>query len=228
MASLASRKLTKGPYRQPPREIDHFSARLFLWRPSRRMRVLQLRPRWLTRLGNKLARIGDYQRRYAKLWEKIMIRPKSLVWIVGLFVSAALFVAGRAHADPIKLQPIAVTASSTYQGSSPSYATDGNSATQWNAGVAPNHQPYPWIQLDLGRTVAIQKIRLQIAQSPSGTTGHLIDVGQDSINLANLTSKTVNSSDGQWIEYTCQSNQRYANVRYVRITVPILYGSAGI
>ena len=90
---------------------------------------------------------------------------KSLFWIVGLFVTTLLFVTGRAHADPIKLQPFAVTASSTYAGSSPSYATDGNSATLWNAGVAPSHQPYPWILLDLGRTVAIQKLRLQIGQT---------------------------------------------------------------
>ena len=145
---------------------------------------------------------------------------KSSDWIFRLFVLAVLFVAGRAEADPIKVKPIAVTASSSYPGSPPSNVTDGNSSTIWNAGVSAsvNQQPWPWIQLDLGRTVSIQKLRLQIAQTPNGTTGHMIDMGQDPINLKNVGGITVNSVDGQWIEFDCNQNLKCGNVRYIRIT----------
>ena len=100
---------------------------------------------------------------------------------------------GSAHADPIKLQPIQVTASNTYSGSSPANAVDSNSATIWNAGAGPSQ----WIQLDLGRTVAVRKVRLRVAQTPAGTTTHVISVGQDSgarllLRLFRASPLTVN------------------------------------
>ena len=98
-------------------------------------------------------------------------------------IVAILGFAESALAEPTMVPPSSVVASNTYSGLvAPSYATDGNSLTMWSAGaVAPQ-----WIQLDLGKTVPIDKIRLQVAQeTPSGNTTHVVQVGQ---NPSTLTS----------------------------------------
>lgn len=138
--------------------------------------------------------------------------------IAGLFAIVVLFVAGRAQADPINVKPIGATASTSYSGNEPSKAYDGKISTWWNAGVAPTGQPYPWIQLDLGKTVAIQKLRLLPAQTPNGYTIHNISVGQDPNNLVALPSLAGYTYDGRWLEYSCNLNTKCGHVRYVRIT----------
>ena len=133
-----------------------------------------------------------------------------IVILLGLF---ALFPEGVAHADPIKFPPYSVTASATYSGSSPNYAMDGNSSTLWNSGgFGPQ-----WIQIDLGKTAAVRKIRLQVAQSPSGNTVHEIAVGQSPTSLTTVDTLKLNTSDGQWIE-SKNFGKDGGNVRYIRIT----------
>jgi hypothetical protein len=65
-----------------------------------------------------------------------------------------------AHADPIKLQPIAVTASATHSGFPPSNVIDGSSNTYWTAGGPPTQ----WIQLDLGRQTAVQRFDCRLSR----------------------------------------------------------------
>src|SRR5438046_5341669 len=114
-------------------------------------------------------------------------------------IASMLLVGGlsaRADADPIRVQPVAVTASGSWGGNVPGNAVDGNSATIWNSGGWATQ----WIQLDLGRTYAIRKIRLQVAQSPAGTTNHVILVGQDPDHLhPPITGFWSTTSDGQWL-----------------------------
>jgi hypothetical protein len=123
----------------------------------------------------------------------------------------------RVAAAPIRLDPIAVQASSSWQGNSPERVADGNSSTVWNAGGSPRQ----WIQLDLGRTVALSKIRLLTHQVPAGLTTHEIWVGQspspDRQRLVRIL--TGWTADSQWLEHTPGDlpGDRLGNVRYVRI-----------
>ena len=138
----------------------------------------------------------------------------ALCWIASTFVFVTLGLAGQAQASPLKLQPIAVTASKTYSGSNASYAADGKTSTAWNAGAGPTQ----WIQYDLGRTAAVRKIRLLPSQSPNGYTIHLIEAGQDANNLKIVTSLAGNTYDGQWLEYPCSAKAVCGSVRYIKIT----------
>ncbi|MDC0711787.1 discoidin domain-containing protein [Stigmatella sp. ncwal1] len=134
-----------------------------------------------------------------------------------LFVSLALLLwCPRVEAAPKGLQPIAVTASSTYAGTPATNVVDGNPATVWNAGGFATQ----WIELDLGRTVALWKIRLLVAQEPSGLTSHSVYVGQDPGNLRLVKTFTGTTSGGQWLEHTGDglSGDHLGQVRYVRIT----------
>jgi hypothetical protein len=139
---------------------------------------------------------------------------RTLCWIANTFVLVTLCFASQAQASPIKLQPIAVTASKTYSGSDPSYAADGKTSTAWNAGAGPSQ----WIQYDLGRTAAVRKIRLLPSQLPNGYTTHLIQAGQDANNLKTVTSLTGYTYDGQWVDYLCNTKAVCGNVRYIKIT----------
>jgi len=134
----------------------------------------------------------------------------SIVMLLGMF---ALLRPSVAHADPIQLPAYGVTASATYSGSSPGYAMDGSSSTLWNSGgFGPQ-----WIQIDLGKTAAIRKIKLQVAQSPSGNTVHEIAVGQNPNSLTKVDTLRLYTSDGQWIESKDLAGDG-GNVRYIRVT----------
>lgn len=135
--------------------------------------------------------------------------------MIRTYVLAVLFalIALPAQADPIKLYPVKVTASSNYAGSDPLSAVDGDSSTVWDAGGAPTQ----WIQLDLGRTVSIRRIRLQVAQSPAGTTRHMVAVGQDESHLTDVKKFFQHTSNGQWLEYALDGTE-LGPVRFLRIT----------
>jgi hypothetical protein len=141
------------------------------------------------------------------------MRNRCTVWKFSIFTIIVLSIAGRAKATPIKLSPMAVTASASYSGMGPTKATDGQVSTFWNAGSSGTQ----WIQLDLGRTISVRKIRLMTAQSPAGYTNHVITAGQDPTSLHAVTSFAGNTSDSQWLEYA-NGATNLGNVRYIRIT----------
>lgn len=138
----------------------------------------------------------------------------SLVAVCGLGVLAS----PRAFGDPSKIQPVAITASNSYSGSSPCNVIDGDTHTAWNAGgFAPQ-----WIQLDLGRLMPVRNIRLNTLQSPSGTnTVHAIMVGTDPAKLQTVTILDSNTYDGQWLDVSSEGfSTPYTgggNIRYIRI-----------
>lgn len=129
-----------------------------------------------------------------------------------LLLAFFAIVPSTALATPIALKPISVTASSTQAGSSPSYATDGNTSTGWNSGGYPT----AWIQLDLGRTIALRKVRLRIGQSPSGYTSHRIFVGPNAGALRPVATLSGDTSDGQWLEFD-GGERDTGTVRFIRI-----------
>jgi F5/8 type C domain len=70
-----------------------------------------------------------------------------------------------------KLRVAGATASNTAgSGNEPTLAIDNNSSSFWSAGGPPQQ----WIELDLGFTYTLSKLRLQVAQLPDGATTHQI------------------------------------------------------
>jgi hypothetical protein len=114
----------------------------------------------------------------------------------------------------MRLWPVGAYAESSVPGSEPGFAIDGLPSTSWNAGTgAPSY-----ITVDLGRTTAISKIRLQVNQTPDGNTLHFIYVGEHPssglTHAATLSGWTVN---GQWLELA----QPIGPVRYVKIVTQV-------
>jgi hypothetical protein len=155
-----------------------------------------------------------------------------------LLTSSACFVlllCTRAGADPVRIQPIAVTASSQYGSYGPSLTVDGDSDTYWNAGGHPSQ----WIQLDLGRPVSVQKIRVQFAPNPAGQQQGNIIVSGDGTTWTSTSACYWNKSisDREWLDFTTDQdfqvtpppvywwychydsvNEHGGRIRYIRIT----------
>ena len=131
-------------------------------------------------------------------------------------VVSTLMLSAVATADPIKLQPSAVTASSSWGGNNPQNAVDGDSSTYWNSGGwAPQ-----WIQLDLGRPMPIQNVQIQFLQTPAGVSQGTISVGATPSSLTVVSSWNVYTYDGTTIGFLENSGSYHGgNVRYVRVTV---------
>ena len=143
-------------------------------------------------------------------------RTAAVTWHACWLLIGLLGVSAHAHAALIKISPskITVTASRTYSRSSPANVVDGNGATIWNSGAYATQ----WIQLDLGRTVSVGKIRMKVAQTPAiGDTAHAISVGQSPSALTTVATFFRRTQDGQWLEFA-PSGKNLGNVRYVRIT----------
>jgi hypothetical protein len=134
---------------------------------------------------------------------------KNIIYIVFLLSSVFGFIS-TAGANPIKISPVAVTASNTYPGSPPIKVTDGDPNSSWIAG---NHATQ-WIMLDLGKTVSAWKIRLLITQSPAGLTKHNIYAGQNPQSLSLVTTFNGVTQNGQWLEY---SGGNLGGARYIRV-----------
>jgi hypothetical protein len=92
--------------------------------------------------------------------------------------------------------PFSVYAKSSYTGTSPSSATDGNPTTQWNAGAgAPS-----WIEFDLGSTIELKKLRLLTSQWPSGTTTHNIYFGNAPAPTTLVRTLQGSTTDNTWLD----------------------------
>jgi len=127
--------------------------------------------------------------------------------VVGL--AASLVLGLSACGDGGKIVPTSATASGSAPESLPKLVFDGDPNTKWNAGsYAPS-----WIQLDLGQTVTISKVRLNVSQDPPGPTTHKISGGATPDGLTLIGTLDGNTTDDQWLEL----NQPANNVRYVKI-----------
>jgi len=105
------------------------------------------------------------------------------------------------------------TASSATSENPASFAVDGLAETFWSAGAfAPQ-----WIEIDLGATHSIGRIRLIAAQLPAGYTDHRVWVrgpspGDQQRLLHEFTGETT---DGQALEYA--PAKPVTGVRYLRV-----------
>ena len=110
----------------------------------------------------------------------------------------------------MRLRPTVAFAPSSIPGHEPAFALDGSPNSDWNAGTgAPIY-----ITVDLGRTVAINRVRLLVNQYPAGKTRHEILVALQPSgpfkHVATIDGWTVN---GQWLEL----DQPIGMVRYLRV-----------
>lgn len=123
-------------------------------------------------------------------------------------------------AAPVKVPAFASTASNSAPGRPPQNISDGDEQTIWNAGAFATPKSPQWIQVDLGRTVAVAKIRLLVEQFPAGHTVHTISVGQAPDNLRVVRTFNGVTTVGQWLEHVGDGDagDRMGDVRYVRIT----------
>jgi hypothetical protein len=92
-------------------------------------------------------------------------------------------------------------------------AVDGNPGTIWNSGAGPPQ----WIEIDLGAPATVGRIRLRLAQYPTGDTTHIVSTkgagsGDGWIVRAQLSGST---SDAQVLEVA--SGAPWTTVRYVRV-----------
>lgn len=110
-----------------------------------------------------------------------------------------------------KVVPVSTSAKSSYAGTPPTSAADGDPNTQWNAGgYAPS-----WIEFDLGSTVEVKKLRLLTSQWPSGPTTHNIYVGNTPAPTTLFKSLQGSTTDNVWLDVDLIGAG--ANGRYVRV-----------
>ena len=135
-------------------------------------------------------------------------------------MAAALLCAFPALAQTIKIKPIAVSGSGVGSGTRYAYAVDENNNNYWTAGgYAPQY-----IDLDLGRPIALSKVRLLTSQTPAGFTTHEVYVGNaapsaDTSSLKRIWTLSGNTADNQWLEKMgdADDNKPVGLVRWVRI-----------
>ena len=110
-----------------------------------------------------------------------------------------------------KITPVSVTASNFITGNEPTKAIDGDLSTFWNSGGIPPQ----WIQLDLGQSYSVTQIRLNVRQTPDGTTNHEIYGGPQSTNLSPLRVLSGFTQMGQWLQ--ADFSPAATNVRFIKI-----------
>lgn len=104
-----------------------------------------------------------------------------------------------------------VTASSTYESSSPANVVDGDPSTLWNAG-----QGAPaWIEIDLGASCRIDRATLIVEQTPEGPTVHNVSFGTEAREFSPIEVLSQQTADGQAL--TCGADSARDGVRFVRV-----------
>jgi YD repeat-containing protein len=108
-----------------------------------------------------------------------------------------------------QLTASSASASNYISGNEPGKAIDGNVNTLWNSGGFPSQ----WITIDLGQLSTVSKVRLLIAQSPTGSTTHELYGGATTSNLSSLGSLSGSTQNGQWLEF----DPNTSNIRYLKV-----------
>lgn len=119
---------------------------------------------------------------------------------------------------PAEIGAIALTAigaSSSLPDAPPSAAVDGNPETSWNSGGFPPAS----IDLDLGTTHAVTRVRLRVNQSPDGNTTHEIYGGPSLSSLALLSTLSGFTTVFTWLE--ASFSPAASNVRFLRVRTTV-------
>jgi len=103
-----------------------------------------------------------------------------------------------------------VRVSAYLPGEPPENAVDGTGA-QWGAGAGPRQ----WIELNLGKTYSIQKLRLTVSQTPAGETTHQIYVRGPGESLRLVHTFEEFTKDKKELVFEPESALR--DVQYLRV-----------
>lgn len=101
-------------------------------------------------------------------------------------------------------------ASSSLPGNPPTDAING-AAGFWNSGGFPTQ----WLELNLGSTKSVQRLRLEVARSPDGNSIHKIYAGSTSNPGTLVHTFDQNTINGQWLDVTF--SPILENIQYIRI-----------
>jgi RHS repeat-associated protein len=112
-----------------------------------------------------------------------------------------------------KITPSGATASATYQSYVAANAADGSLSTEWLA----DGFPPQWVQLDLGQTYNLTKVRLDVSQYPAGRTVHEVYGGPTPGQMTLLGTFDQVTQSGQWLEL----NTTASGVRYVKVLTTV-------
>jgi predicted amidohydrolase YtcJ len=104
-----------------------------------------------------------------------------------------------------------VTASASLPAEPPQHAVDGDPETSWISG----DDVEQWIQLDLGRPVAVAMIRLIVAQYPAGPTVHTVWAGSSGDDLVRVHVLEGITTDGDVLELAAPDE--LGPIRVVRV-----------
>lgn len=111
-----------------------------------------------------------------------------------------------------KVTPSGATASSNSAAAGD--AIDNNSGTAWIAASSGSQ----WIEIDLGASITVRKVRLLTEQSPSGSTVHEIYLGASPAPTTLVKTFTGTTTTGQWLDETFVTSAPAG--RYLRIFTP--------
>lgn len=118
--------------------------------------------------------------------------------------------AGTVASQP-KITAASATASATDAGFTPAAVIDGNLGTLWSAG----NYPPQWIEINLGASYSISKIKLRTSQSPAGNTVHQIYMGSQPNPPTLVTTLNEFTQQQQWISRDFAT--AVTSVQYVRV-----------
>lgn len=138
---------------------------------------------------------------------------------VGLYtnaVSAGGYIEGGiANVSAITLSKITPSSASASSNSAAAgNAIDNNVSNSWGATTGGAQ----WIEIDLGSSKTIRKIRLLTEQTPAGTTSHEIYVGASPAPTTLVKTISGYTNTAQWLDETFVSSPPAG--RYVRIYTP--------
>ena len=104
-------------------------------------------------------------------------------------------------------------ASGTRLNSPPGNAFDRQAETSWSAG----DRPLPgWIEIDLGKPITVEGVRLLTSQNVAGPTVHQVTGRTADGREVSLARFQGSTRDDQWLEQTLAKRQ--ADIRFVRVT----------
>jgi hypothetical protein len=125
---------------------------------------------------------------------------------------------GEEPSPPGRLTIRAATASNSTE--SAAFVFDHDPQKPWNSGgSAPG-----WIQLDLGQSTTITKVRLLTAQNPAGPTSHQILGGLTPDSLTPIGTLDGDTADSQWLELQAKDQVRYLKIVTVKSPSWVAWG----
>ena len=144
----------------------------------------------------------------------LLMNLQSRQW--GLLLATALTVAAASTHAEIRIWNLNPHASSgSYPGYEEQSAIDQNPSTFWTPGRTADPSSPAFIEIDLQKLAKVRRIRLAVAQDPTGWSEHQVyGRGADGTWLIQYGQQAGTTYDGQWLELTSSAD---VEVRYLLV-----------